>query len=316
MIMMNNKGKNAVVTGATGMLALALIRKLTAEEYHIYAVVRPDSARLSNIPQTDNITTVKCGLDNFDMLADMIDEKCDAFYHFAWDGTYGASRDDMSIQIRNIQGAVYAAEAAAKLGCKVFAGAGSQAEYGRKDTVISPDTSADPETGYGAAKLCAGQMTRIVCKKNNIKHIWCRIFSTYGPYDGSHTMVMSIVNKLLDGKEPACTEGGQMWDYLYCDDAAEAFYLAAEKGKDGAVYCVGSGKPAPLKEYITDIGNAVDPKIHIGFGQIPYYPKQVMYLCADITSLKNDTGFEPRYSFSEGIKKTAEWAKAKKHGSV
>lgn len=312
MKMMKNNTKKAVVTGATGMLALALIRKLTREGYHIYAVARPSSARLSNIPKADNITLVQCSLDSFDMLPNMIGEKCEAFYHFAWDGTYGAARDDMSAQIKNIQAAVYAAQAAVKLGCRVFMGAGSQAEYGRKQSVISPDTPVNPETGYGIAKLCAGQMTRAVCKKNAVKHIWCRIFSTYGPYDGSNTMVMSVIEKLLDGVKPACTEGGQMWDYLYCDDAAKAFYLAAEKGRDGAVYCVGSGRTAPLREYITDIRNAVNPEMEIGFGEIPYYPNQVMYLCADITALKNDTGFEPEYSFRQGIVKTVEWAEGKR----
>lgn len=306
---MNEIKKNAVVTGATGMLGLALMRKLTAEGWHIYAVVRPDSLRESNIPQIDNITIIKCSLDNFCSLGNMISEQCDAFYHFAWDGTYGESRDDMTVQTLNIQGAVDAAKAAVQLGCKVFIGAGSQAEYGRANKPLSPNTAVHPETGYGAAKLCAGQMTRIICAKNHMKHIWCRIFSTYGPYDGSHTLVMSMIYKLLSGQEPACTKGEQIWDYLYCDDAALAFYLAAEKGHDGSVYCIGSGSPVALKDHIASIRDAVDPNIEIGFGKIPYYSKQVMYLCADITSLKKDTGFEPQTSFAEGIQKTIMWAR-------
>ena len=39
-----------------------------------------------------------------------------------------------------------------------------------------------------------------------------------------------------------------------------------------------------------------------GFGKIDYYPNQVMYLCADISDLIEDTGFKPRFSFEEGIK--------------
>lgn len=309
MTTMKKYNKTAVVTGATGMLGLALMRKLTSESYYIYAVVRPGSARISNIPAAENIKIVECALESYDKLPDLINDRCDAFYHFAWDGTYGSARDDMSIQTMNIRGAVLAAQAAARLGCRVFAGAGSQAEYGRKEDIISPDTPTLPETGYGAAKLCAGHMTRIECAKNSIKHIWYRIFSTYGPYDGANTMIMSVINDLIDGKRPACTAGEQLWDYLYCDDAARAFYLAAEKGNDGAVYCIGSGEAFPLREYITTLRNAVDPEKEIGFGEIPYYPKQVMHLCADISSLKNDTGFVPRYTFSEGISRTVEWAR-------
>ncbi len=34
-----------------------------------------------------------------------------------------------------------------------------------------------------------------------------------------------------------------------------------------------------------------------------------MHLCADITDLEIDTGFEPKYSFEDGIKETIEWYK-------
>ena len=98
-----------------------------------------------------------------------------------------------------------------------------------------------------------------------------------------------------------------MWDYLYSKDAAKAFYLAATKGRDGAVYPIGSGTVRPLADYIKSIRDAVDPSLPIGFGEIDYYPGQVMYLCADTESLKADTGFEPDYTFEEGIAETVEW---------
>lgn len=47
----------------------------------------------------------------------------------------------------------------------------------------------------------------------------------------------------------------------------------------------------------------------IGFGEIPYQEKQVMYLCADISDLEKDTGFAPRVTFAEGIEKTVDWCR-------
>lgn len=215
----------------------------------------------------------------------------------------------MNIQTQNIQSAIEAAETAKLLGCEVFLGAGSQAEYGRTEEKISPKLCEKPENGYGMAKLCAGQMTRVMCKRMGIKHIWCRILSTYGPYDGMQTMVMSGIRQMLAGEKPSYTKGEQLWDYLYCDDAANAFYLAAVEGKDGSVYCVGSGKTRSLKEYIFAIRDAVNPNQEVGIGEIPYFENQVMYLCADITALTEDTGFIPQYSFEQGIKETVEWYK-------
>ena len=254
---------------------------------------------------------IECDLSELGNLKNLIPDKCDAFFHFGWAGTFGAERNDMELQLRNINFTLDAVKAAKDLGCEVFLGAGSQAEFGRHNEKISPSTSANPENGYGMAKLCAGQMSRLVCAELGIRHIWFRIFSVYGPYDGEKTMIISGIKQLLAGKRPSYTKGGQLWDYLYCDDAARAFRLAAERGRDGAVYCVGSGKTRRRSEYIEIIRDSVDPKAEIGIGDVPYAEKQVMYLCADISSLNEDTGFEPEYSFEKGIEKTVEWCKEK-----
>ena len=305
--------KRAVVTGATGMLAIALTNLLVKEGYDVIAVIRPGSSRAGNVPVSENVTVVELDMDEISSLPEVLSasgiDEAELFFHFAWDGTHGDSRNDMDIQIKNVRYSVEAVRAAAKVGCKAFMGAGSQAEYGRvKDGIkLSGDTPCFPENGYGIGRLAAGQMTRVEAKKFGMKHVWVRILSTYGAYDGMHTMVMSGIKTMLEGKKASYTKGEQMWDYLYCKDAARAFFLALTKGVDGKVYPVGSGKVRPLKEYIEAIRDEAGPSLDIGFGEVEYYPGQVMYLCADISELTKDTGFEPEYSFEEGIKETVDW---------
>lgn len=307
--------KRAVITGCTGMLGLALIRKLLNEGYEVVAVVRPDSARSENIPEDDRITKVELALDEIDKLPSVLNlfdiSEAEMFFHFAWGGTSGASRNDMDLQNKNIEAALKAVDAAHELGCKVFLGAGSQAEYGRvpEGTKLAGSTPCNPENGYGIAKYAAGKMTRIKAQSFGMKHIWVRILSTYGEFDGVHTMVMSLIRDFSEGKRAACTKGEQMWDYLYCDDAADAFFLAATKGVDGKVYPVGSGQVRPLADYIKDIRDVTAPSLDIGFGEVDYYPGQVMYLCADLTELQNDTGFAPKTEFKVGVEKTYAWYK-------
>lgn len=307
--------KAAVITGATGMLGIALTKKLLSENYDVIAVVRPDSSRIGNIPVSDNVIIVEQALEDIESLNETLATvgifEAELFFHFAWDGTHGDSRNNMDIQMSNVRGAVGAVRTAAKLGCKCFLGAGSQAEYGRVPDGIklAGDTPCNPENGYGIGKYCAGKMTRIEAQKLGMKHIWVRILSTFGEYDGMHTMVMSGIGNMLAGKKASYTKGEQMWDYLYCEDAANAFFLAATKGKDGSVYPVGSGRVRPLADYIRDIRDAINPDLPIGFGEVDYYPGQVMYLCADIEKLTEDTGFVPQYEFADAVKKTVEWYK-------
>ncbi len=301
--------KKSIITGPTGAVGVSLIQELIANGIEVTAVCRPNSKRLSSIPKDPLVKTVECGIENLLQLGDELSKDYDTFYHFAWDGTYGDTRQDMYRQAKNILYTLDAVQLAKKLGCGVFVGAGSQSEFGHVTGVLHPDMPCNPDNGYGIAKLDAGRMSRIACKKLGIRHEWCRIVSLYGPFDGAHTMVMSGIYKMLAGERPQYTPGDQVWDYIYSKDAARAFRLVAERGKDGAVYCFGTGKTRRLRDYINAIRDAIDPSLEIGIGELPYYPNQVMHLEADISNLTADTGFVPRYSFEEGIRETILWAK-------
>ena len=235
------------------------------------------------------------------------DETYDVFFHLAWDGTIGEGRNDLYLQNRNVTYTLDAVKLASRLGCHTFVGAGSQAEYGRVEGKLNSKTPAYPENGYGMAKLAAGQMSRLLCEQKGMRQVWARILSVYGPFEGERSMVMSTLLKLRRGEVPAFTKGEQIWDYLYSEDAARALLAIAEKGKHGGVYCLGSGNPQPLSVYIEEIRDVVSPGSELALGAIPYSAGQVMYLCADLTELTNDTGFVPQTSFREGIRKMVEW---------
>lgn len=311
--MKNNIERNiqtAVVTGPTGAIGIALCEKLLRENVTVYAVCRPGSSRIKDLPKAAALHVVECDAKELATLPQKMEGvSVDAFFHFAWAHTIGQGRNDMPAQIENIQSTIDAVRAAKALGCQVFLGAGSQAEYGRVEGLLKSDTPAFPENGYGMAKLCAGQMSRIEAKALDIDHVWVRILSVYGPHDGPMTMISGTIRKLLAGERPALTAGIQRWDYLYAGDAADAFYLAACHGRNGAVYPLGSGQAMPLKDYIIQMRDAIDPALPLGLGEVPYGPLQVMHLQADISALQADTGFVPKTPFAEGIRRTMDWVK-------
>lgn len=311
--MKNNIERNiqtAVVTGPTGAIGIALCEKLLRENVTVYAVCRPGSSRIKDLPKAAALHVVECDAKELATLPQKMEGvSVDAFFHFAWAHTIGQGRNDMPAQIENIQSTIDAVRAAKALGCQVFLGAGSQAEYGRVEGLLKSDTPAFPENGYGMAKLCAGQMSRVEAKALDIDHVWVRILSVYGPHDGPMTMISGTIRRLLAGERPALTAGIQRWDYLYAGDAADAFYLAACHGRNGAVYPLGSGQAMPLKDYIIQMRDAIDPALPLGLGEVPYGPLQVMHLQADISALQADTGFAPKTPFAEGIRRTMDWVK-------
>jgi nucleoside-diphosphate-sugar epimerase len=295
--------KTAVITGPTGVLGTALTKKMAEEKIETYVICHPGSERTKTIISSPYIHKIECDLDDIKKLPERIGKPCEVFFHLAWLGTQkNDNRQNMYMQNTNIKYMLDAVEAAHRLHCQVFIGAGSQAEYGRIDGAINPDSPIHPISGYGMAKLCAGQMTRAMCKTYGIRHIWPRILSIYGPGDAPKSLISVVIDTLLAGKKPSLTEGEQIWDYLYSGDAANAFYNMALKGKDGAVYVLGSGKTRPLKEFIKIIRDEINPCLPLGLGDIPYLKDQAMHLEADISELTADTGWKPYTSFEEGIK--------------
>lgn len=299
----------AVITGPTGAIGTALCDRLLLEGITVYAICRPGSSRVSVLPHHENLHLIFCDASSYSVLPTLVDS-ADAFFHLAWAHTIGSGRNDMPTQINNIRYTIDAVQAAKVLGCCVFVGAGSQAEYGRHEGVLSSTTPTFPETGYGMAKLCAGQMSRVECQHAGIDHIWTRVLSVYGPHDSPFTMISSTIRKLLAGTTPSLTAGVQLWDYLYSADAAEAFWRMAQKGKSGSTYPLGSGCSRPLREYIIQMRNAIDPVLPLEFGKIPYDSKQVMHLQADISALQYDTGFHPSTDFETGIRHTIDWIRS------
>ncbi len=294
--------RKAIITGATGAIGTALVSELIKKNIETLVICRTTSERNGRIPDSPLVKKVYCDLKDLDTLENIGNEEYDVFYHFAWEGTTGSSRNDMFLQNNNVKYALDAVKLAKRFGCKMFIGAGSQAEYGRVEGRLTPDTPTFPENGYGIAKLCASYMTREFAKELNMGHIWVRILSVYGPNDTSGSMVMSTIQKLRNNTIPEFTRGEQKWDYLYSSDAAEAFCLLGEKGISGKVYVLGSGKSRELKSYIQDIQLTVNPRCPVDLGKIPYSDKQVMYLEADISELVKDTGFKPKTKFTDGIK--------------
>lgn len=301
--------KKVILTGPTGSVGISLIEEMVKNKIFVTAICREHSTGIRDIPKSEYVNIVECNLDNLKSLIGQLPDDYDAFYHFGWDGTYGNTRMDLRLQTNNVLYSLDAVELAKNLGCKVFIGSGSQSEFGHIEGVLHPDSPCNPDNGYGIGKLMAGQMTRLKCQQLGLRHEWVRIISMFGPHDRPFTMVVGSILKMLKGERVQFTKGDQIWDYIYNKDAARAFRLVAEKGKDGSVYCFGTGKTRMLKDFIYAIRDAIDPSIEVGIGEMDYYPNQVMHLEADISNLTADTGFLPEYSFEEGIRETVAWAR-------
>ncbi len=301
--------KKAIITGATGAIGTALVAELTNQGVAVLALCHR-GGRAEHLPPHPLLKIRYCDLTELaGVCADESDH--DVFYHLAWAGTSGRARNDAALQCNNIRYALDAVAAARRFGCHTFIGVGSQAEYGRTQGALTPNTPTFPENGYGMAKLAAGGLTRLAAEACAMRHVWVRILSVYGPHDNESSLISYTVRGLLQSAPLRFTKGEQLWDLLYSRDAARALVRLACRGKHGAVYPLGSGKARPLREYLLAARDAIAPHVPLDFGALPYAPDQVMHLEADLSAITADTDWRPTTDFRTGILETANWWKQK-----
>lgn len=291
--------KKILITGATGMIGSAIVREAIKSNYEITCLVRKDSTRIKNIIESSQVKIVNCDITDYSKIK--LKDRYDIFIHLAWDKTSVGGRDDVDCQLKNIQYTLDAVRLAYNCGCSVFIGAGSQAEYGVQKVPLTPNLPVNPESGYGIAKYTAGKLSNMLCQQWGIRFNWLRILSVYGKNDNSYTLISYVIKELKEKRAPELTKCEQIWDYLYCEDAARAFLSVAERGVNGKFYPLGSGEGRKLSEYLEDIKSIINPNIELGFGVKEYYPHQPMYLVADVSELTQDTGWTPNVLFCDGV---------------
>lgn len=297
-----------VVTGASGMIGSHLIDLAVSKNINVSAIVRKNSKKINNLPTSDRVKIIECDLNDISNLCQFVEKPCDAFIHLAWDGVFGNDRNDVFKQQNNALCTLKAIQVAAELGCKKFVLAGSQAEFGINDNILTCNTLPNPITAYGIAKYTAFKLGKVLAEQLGIEINCGRILSAFGEKDNFNTMVSSSLIKMIKGERVDLSECTQIWDYIYAVDVARAFLAIAKSGVNGKAYPIGSGNSKTLKSYVKEMYNLVgNNNATLNFGAMSLNSNAVKHLECDISELTADTGFKPKYSFSDGIINTIDW---------
>ncbi len=304
--------RRAIICGGAGFVGSAVVKELVACGTEVFVIARPGfSKRMSESRLAGlDITILECDIREISQIRDLIaGHEIDTWYQFAWDGLFHEPLTDYATQIMNIKWAMDAVVTAAEIGCRKFIGAGSisqlelQKEFGQL-------SQYDKHRVYKTAKQACEYMGRSVAQEHNITFIWPLITNIYGVGEFSNRLINSMIRNLLSGKRQSLSEANQYYDFIYIADAAKAFRLMGEKGQPDRNYVIASGTAQPLRHFLTQVRDIVAPYAELGFGEFPfngvYLPKEAY----SIAALQEDTGFTPEVSFTEGIRRTAEWIAA------
>lgn len=174
------------------------------------------------------------------------------------------------------------------------------------------DSAIHPSSVYGISKQIQGQLVHLVCKSIGVESVSFRYQNVYGPgqsLTNPYTGILSIfstrikngngINIFEDGKETR--------DFVYIDDVVDATILGMEVPEaNGHVFNVGTGIATDVltvaktlcEKYGIDVPVTVSGNYRLG---------DIRHNFADITVARQILGFEPKWSFADGIEQFTNW---------
>lgn len=176
----------------------------------------------------------------------------------------------------------------------------------------SEDCLIHPTSVYGITKQVQGELVHTVCKSLNIPSVSFRYQNVYGPgqsLKNPYTGILSIFsNSLRQNHDINIFEDGtESRDFVYIDDVADATILALENDKCAyKAFNVGTGKAVDVMtvaKYLKEFYKS-ESKIHVSGN---FRLGDIRHNYADISLAKTILGYEPKFSFEEGLKKFCEW---------
>ena len=246
-----------------------------------------------------------CGnINNQADLALLSDYKFDYVFHQA--AISDTRVYDQEIIMKTNVNSFYDLLAIAKKDEAVMVYASSAATYGN---LPSPQTvgKESPENPYGYSKYIMDQIAIRYSKENpDLTMVGLRFFNVYGPREyykaNTSSMVIQLGHQILDGKIPRLFKGSDQIfrDFIYIDDVLQASIKACDPKQNGT-YNVGTG----ISRSFQDIADILQKELGTDLGT-EYFPNPYdgyqMHTQANISTSKDNLGFEPKVSLEQGIK--------------
>ncbi|MAF96941.1 MAG: NAD-dependent dehydratase [Rhodospirillaceae bacterium] len=246
------------ITGATGFVGSAVLRKLIERGHEVRALVRPASDR-RNLDGL-SVEVVEGDLTEPATLGDAV-KGCRGLFHVAADYRLWAP-DPAPMFKANVEGTRAIMLAAAEAGVERIVYTSSVATLG----LLPGDQASDEETPVGfedmigpykQSKFLAEAEVRELADSEGLAVVIVNPSTPIGPRDIKPTPSGRMIVEAASGKMPAYVDTGL--NVVHVDDVAEGHLLAFDKGKPGERYILG-GENLSLKEILAAIADITGGK--------------------------------------------------------
>lgn len=293
-------GQTALVTGASGFLGSALVRRLTAAGARVVGTSRA-GRRDSEL----EVSWWEGALDSDSAARGLVgDVRPDVIYHFAGRSTAAPDLELVGETFESLLAStVRLLTAASEIGCRRIVLAASLTEP------RSGDNEAVPASPYAAAKWAASTYARMFHTLYGTPVVLVRPYLVYGPGQDRRKLVPYAASCLLRGEAPKLAGGRLQADWVYIDDVVEGFAAAGWRaGIEGKSFDLGWGDLVSVREVVEKLVALVGVDVEPDFGALPERPHEAIRI-ADADAAERQLGWTPRVSLDEGLARTIAWVR-------
>lgn len=315
------KGKTILVTGSSGFIASSLIRKLSQVECKLICCTRGVGKLEVRSPARARITTREVDIRSPSVWDDTLEGVDIAFHFAAQTSSQFANQnpwEDMEVNLTPVVRLIDTCQKRKILPDIVFPGTATQ--VGLTTTYPVDETAKDlPITIYDINKLSAEKYLGYYASQMGGRAVTLRLANVYGPGPRSSRPDRGILNlmvvRALAGKPLTIYgDGHYVRDYIFIDDVARAFLMAGANlpSISGKYYVLGSGVGYTIKEMVEAVRNLTAKMVgkNAEIQHVPLPPGlsqiEFRHFVANTSGFRADTGWSPRVTLEEGIRRTIE----------
>ena len=309
------KDKKVVVTGGTGFIGTHYIEELLTRGARVITSIHEVPFKIYD----DRITWLEdINLENLDDALKLL-EGADYVIHSAGKICHPSNvANDFQVSLNQIKVITNVLEASYKSGVKGFVDVNSSTGYPDRRYPITEDEYWDDEPyisyyGYGWMRRYREKLMEHTSHLTDMKIGIARGTAIFGPHDNFNLktchVIPALIKRVLSGEDPFVVWGSPdvVRDFLYVKDVVTGALLVLEKGESMRPYNLGYGSTITIGEIVDTILKVTgkNPKVEWDNSK----PTTIPFRACSTDRISKELGFQPQYTFEEGIEETVRWYK-------
>lgn len=301
-----------LVTGGAGFIGSNLVQRLLKEGHDVTVLDNLSSGCRINLRPFPEVRLLIGDVRDTSIVEQAVSGVEVVFHLAASVGNTRSIEHPIIDAETNVLGTLNVLEAARRNRIRKIVFSSSAGIFGELKTLpIREDHGVEPDSPYGATKLCAEKLCLAYAKLYDLEAICLRYFNVFGVnqrYDAYGNVIPIFAHKLVFSQPITIFgDGEQTRDFINVRDVASANYLAGmSQGVSGA-FNLGSGSRITINGLVKKMQTVSGLSTQVAHG--PPRKGDVRHSLADISALSSAIGFRPQMDFDEGLTEYMEWAK-------